>query len=372
MNLMPLPAHMQVSEAELIQKASTVWPVPHQENVALARSWAAENHIPGSASDDLKILLMVIDPQITFCTPPPWASLFVAGRGGNAAVEDSVRLAKFVYENTPRITDVVATMDTHRYVAIFHECFLINAADEHPAPGSLIPNEDIQNGVWTVPVDVVYAVCKEEKDKAKRDYMLANIAGVRGALNVHLKEYSEALSKKGRYPLIVWPYHAMLGDVAHALVPMLQEAFTWHAAARHTNAEYEIKGANIFFEMYSVLSAEITETSFTNVHENTEFIRQLFTNDIVIFAGQAASHCVAMTITDVLERIATGVAGDPELAKKMYILSDCMSPVVIPGPDGFDFTDMAEEALAEFSAQGMHVVQSTTPMDQWPGLEGKV
>jgi hypothetical protein len=54
--------------------------------------------------------------------------------------------------------------------------------------------------------------------------------------------------------------------------------------------------------------------------------------------------------------------------EKVYILSDCMSPVVVPGAD---FTPHAEEALRRFADHGMHVVRSTDPIESWPGIRLK-
>lgn len=42
-----------------------------------------------------------------------------------------------------------------------------------------------------------------------------------------------------------------------------------------------------------------------------------------------------------------------------------MSAVVTPV---HDYTPEAEAALAKFAAAGMHVVESTTPMESWPGI----
>ena len=55
----------------------------------------------------------------------------------------------------------------------------------------------------------------------------------------------------------------------------------------------------------------------------------------------------------------------------MYLLADCMSPVAVPdGAGGFvaDFTPEAEEALASFARAGVHLVQSSLPLREWPGL----
>ena len=55
---------------------------------------------------------------------------------------------------------------------------------------------------------------------------------------------------------------------------------------------------------------------------------------------------------------------DEELAKKVYLLEDCTSPVVIPGV--YDYTDDANAAFERFRDAGMHVVQSTDQIDDWP------
>jgi nicotinamidase-related amidase len=52
-------------------------------------------------------------------------------------------------------------------------------------------------------------------------------------------------------------------------------------------------------------------------------------------------------------------AVDPELAKKIYLLEDCSSPVVVPGV--VDHTDNADAAYERFAKAGMHIIQSTQP-----------
>lgn len=97
--------------------------------------------------------------------------------------------------------------------------------------------------------------------------------------------------------------------------------------------------------------------------KNTRFIQKLLDFDAVIIAGQAKSHCVAWTIDDLLTDIQ---AQDPELAKKIYLLEDCSSPVVVPGV--VDFTEQANEAFLRFQQAGMHVVRSTDAIATWPGF----
>jgi nicotinamidase-related amidase len=90
--------------------------------------------------------------------------------------------------------------------------------------------------------------------------------------------------------------------------------------------------------------------------------------DAVIIAGQAASHCVKSSIDDLLAEI---VSVDPALAKRIYVMTDCMSSVTVPdGKGGFlaDFTLQAEAALRRFETAGMRLVKSTEPLAAWPGF----
>jgi nicotinamidase-related amidase len=84
----------------------------------------------------------------------------------------------------------------------------------------------------------------------------------------------------------------------------------------------------------------------------------------VIIAGQAKSHCVAWTVADLLEGIKRR---DEKLAKKVYLLEDCSSPVVVPG--AVDYTEAAEAEYQRFAKAGMHIVRSTELISNWPGME---
>jgi len=116
-------------------------------------------------------------------------------------------------------------------------------------------------------------------------------------------------------------------------------------------------------ENYSVLSPEVlTGPEGDPIDEKNELlIHHLLQFDALIVAGQAKSHCVAWTVSDLLQEIQ---ATDPSLAKKVYLLEDCTSPVVIPGV--VDFSEQAEAAFARFAEAGMHRVRSTDPIWEWP------
>jgi len=180
----------------------------------------------------------------------------------------------------------------------------------------------------------------------------------------HLAHYTRRLAEGGKYDLTIWPYHAMLGGIGHALVPAVEEAFFFHGVARYSNPEFQVKGDNPLTEHYSMLGPEVTEGPDGDRlgGKNTELIEKLLTFDAVVVAGQAKSHCLAWTIDDLLEDERAG----ERLAERTYLLEDCTSPVVVPGV--VDYTDEADAAFGRYAAAGMHVVRSTDPISSWPGL----
>ena len=48
----------------------------------------------------------------------------------------------------------------------------------------------------------------------------------------YLRHYVATLARRGKYELTVWPYHAMLGGIGHALVAAFEEAVFFHTIAR--------------------------------------------------------------------------------------------------------------------------------------------
>jgi len=254
-------------------------------------------------------------------------------------VDDNIRLSEFIYRNLGNITHITATMDTHKTMQVFHAIFFVDKEGNHPAPYTDIHLSELRDGKWTF------------------NPALAPQFGIAPAYGQQMMiHYAEELEKKGKYALTIWPYHAMLGGIGHALVSSVEEALFFHSIARTTQYDIEIKGDKPLTENYSVIGPEVLtgpmgETFGTH---NTKFIEQLQQFDKLIIAGQAKSHCVAWTVQDLLNDIN---ATDPELARKIYLLEDCSSPVVVPGV--VDHTDAANAAYERFANAGMHVVKST-------------
>jgi nicotinamidase-related amidase len=334
---LPLPPHFDAS------RVGEVWRVPYEDRAREAPAWAAKHGVRPAAQDAFRLALLVVDAQNTFCVPD--FELFVAGRSGRGAVDDSRRLCDFVYRNLGAITQTFPSLDTHHAMQVFHAVWLVDEHGEHPAPYTLVSADDVTAGRWRVNPAVADSLGLDPDYTAR-----------------HLAHYTRRLAEGGKYDLTIWPYHAMLGGVGHALVSAVEEALFFHGMARSSQPDFQVKGDNPLTEHYSMLGPEVTEGPDGERlgGKNVELIAKLLTFDAVAVAGQAKSHCVAWTIDDLLR---TDSAQVGRLAERMYLLEDCTSPVVVPGV--VDYTDEAEAAFERFARAGMHVVRSTDPIDRW-------
>ena len=331
---------MKIPEHFSPEKVGAVFRVPYQKRAAEARLWREHHAVASASRDDHRIGLLLVDVQNTFCIPE--FELFVAGRSGMGAVEDNERLCRFIYENLERITRIHVTLDTHTAMQIFHSDFLVDEAGEHPEPMTVITLDDVISGRWRVS-----PLARES---------------IPGCDDKYLEYYCRSLSRNGKYSLMVWPYHAMLGGIGHALVSSVEQAVFFHNIVRGAQTAFEVKGDHPLTESYSALSPELSvESVGLAPAKDDTFVERLLAYDALIVAGQAKSHCVAWTVADLLTEIEKR---DPTLARRVYLLEDATSPVVVPGVS--DFTDDADAVFGEFQQAGMHRVLSTEPIDAWP------
>jgi nicotinamidase-related amidase len=335
---LPIPPHFKR------KRVGEIWKIGYQERAEEAQAWAEEHGLRAALEDSLRVCLVAVDLQNTFCIPG--YELYVRG-----AEHDNQRLCEFLYRNLGTITAIIPTLDTHRAMQIFHPAWLVDDEGRHPEPYTLVTTEDVESGRWRINPPAVEST-GIEADYAQRQ----------------LLDYTRKLAAGGKYDLTIWPYHAMLGGIGHALVSAIEEAIFFHTIARYSQPAFQVKGDNPLTEHYSVLGPEITQGpgGETIAGKNDLLIQQLSLYDLIIVGGQAKSHCVAWTIADLLE-------GDDEreraLAPRTYLLEDCTSPVVVPG---MDYTAEADAAFERFAAAGMHVVRSTEPIESWPGIPAPV
>ena len=342
----PIPSHYSS------ETVGSIWRVPYQARASEAHTYAQSNNILPAHQDQRRVCLLAIDVQNTFCLPD--FELFVGGRSGVGAVEDTQRLCEFVYRHLDIITEIIPTMDTHAATQIFHPAFWVNEAGKHPAPMTMISFAEVEAERWKVNPVVAQSLA------ARNETTVEDIESF-------ARHYAKQLSDSGKYPLTIWPYHSMLGGIGHALVPAFEEACFFHNMVRASQTQFEAKGDNPLTENYSVLSPEVLsdETARPIAQKNNRLIEHLLSFDVIIIAGQAKSHCVAWTVSDLLSEIQTR---DSVIARKVYLLEDCTSPVVVSGI--VDFTSDADRTYQQFAQAGMNIVKSTDAVNEWPAFNG--
>jgi len=273
----------------------------------------------------MKIHLLIIDPQKDFCDPN--GSLFVPG-----ADEDMKRLASFVNRVRNKIDDIHVTLDSHRKVDISHPIWWVDSSGKHPSPFTLISAEDVKSGVWTTRLP---------------------------SARTKTIEYLETLASNGRYPHTIWPEHCLIGSDGHSIHSLLYQAISsWED--RYAMTEYVTKGSNPWTEHFSAVQAEVPDPEDPSTQVNTNFIKTLEEADIILLAGEALSHCLANTVTDIASNFS-----DPKYVEKLVLLTDATSPV--PDPPGTTlFTDLTNKFLSDLKAKGMKTSTTTEYLKEVP------
>ncbi|KKN42820.1 hypothetical protein LCGC14_0709520 [marine sediment metagenome] len=313
---------------------------------AAAASWAQRHNLRPVGSDGTRVHLLIIDDQADFSFKG--APLYVAGRSGTGAMDAHQNLVEFIYRNLSCISEITCTLDTHVPYQVFFNSAHLDESGNHPEANTIITADEYRHG------------------KYRPNPAMAKQIGVTPVwLQKQFIHYCEQLEQSGKYSLMLWPYHCLLGTEGHRLAGVVDEARLFHSFARGAANTPSVKGGNPLTENYSIFRPEVTTCHdgrpIPGVQVNTQLLDQLLAADVVPVAGLAASHCVKTSIEDLLGYIQKQ---DPSLARKVYIMRDCTDSVVIPGV--FDFTDDAEKAMQEFADAGMHLVDSTTPIQDWP------
>lgn len=261
--------------------------------------------------------LMTIDPQNDFCIKDGpngvKGALVVAG-----ADADMNRLAAFITKNQKRISEWDCTLDCHQYIHIAHPYFWVNSKGERPNPFTLITEDDVKNGVWRA----------------------FNPQWQGRALN-----YVESLKKNGRYVLVIWPPHCLIGTWGQSIVPCVADALYQWERETYSRVNFVAKGSNLFTEHYSGVRADVEDPSDTSTKLNTALIDVLNEADEILITGEALSHCVCNSITDVAKEF-----GDDQI-KKFTLLEDTSSNVA-------GFEKLGQDFVKEMVKKGMKVTNT--------------
>lgn len=313
---------------------------------------ASRLNLPAAADDAHKVALVIVDGQKDFCLPQ--GSLYVGGRSGLGAVDDSRRIAEFIYRNVGVLSTVAVTIDSHLPWQIFFPSFWQDEAGA-PVPAYATIEADEADRFRFTFDGQTYTPCRPNPAAAQFT------GGDGAALVRQCGHYCRELQRTEHYRLIIWPYHCLIGSEGWTLVGVLQEARLFHSFARRAHSPAEIKGTHPLSENYSVFGPEVLSRydGSPMLERNEHFLELVLSHDRVVVVGQAASHCVKATLDDLLAEIHDR---DPGLAHKVAVGIDMTSAVAVPdGHGGFlaDFTPQAEAAFARYAAAGMRLIRST-------------
>jgi nicotinamidase-related amidase len=266
----------------------------------------------------LNIHLLIIDPQNCFMDIPG-ATLPVFG-----AQADMRRLAALIDRYMNQIKKVHVSLDSHQLVHIAHPSFWEDADGKSPPVMTIITSKDIEAGVW------------RPRNRA---------------LYQHCLNYTRALEAGGKYMLIIWPYHGLVGSWGHNIEDTLAAALHRWNYTHQRDVNYVQKGTHMLTEHYGMFQAEVPIPGSPETELNVALLEELRTADLVLVAGQASSHCVKASVEQIAEHIGAEHIG------KFHLLTDCMSPVgALRDESGavlVDFPAIADGFLADMQKLGM-------------------
>ena len=250
--------------------------------------------------------VLIIDAQNDFCENKgplgQKGSLYIEG-----STEDMNRGAQFILNNRDRIKQIYASFDVHSRMQIFHPAWWIEkATGKNPDPLTLITLEGIDNGDFV-------AVIEQEWSR----------------------EYVRLLEEQGEFKLLIWPYHCLQGtwgSLMNASVTYAIEEWQFNYGSSVV-LETLNKGWVPGYEYFGIFKPQIQTQGDTYTWFNKDFVEKLDQHDVIYIFGEAQSHCVGLSIKQLLvEANGDGTTSSyrdlsSRLLSKIVLLSDCMSDV---------------------------------------------
>ena len=263
-------------------------------------------------ADKPKVCVLAIDPQNSFCKKD--GELSVPG-----ADEDMERAATMIKKHGGDIDDIQITMDSHYPIHIAHARCWVDKKGKHPKPLFLHDGNSI-------PTPISLQMVLDGEYRAFNQ-----------AWQQRYVEYVTALDANGRYQLMIWPEHCIIGFPGQLLYePFREAAYEWEDRFFAT-AQRTTKGSNPFTEHYSAVKADVEDPEDKKTRLNTKLIDLLKVYDVIIPLGEALSHCLAFTLRDVFKEF-----GADQVKKFCLMLDACSS---VPGCE-----QMGQDFIDEFTA----------------------
>lgn len=246
-----------------------------------------------------------IDLQNDFTTQT--GSLFVKG-----ADADMKRIANFIQNHQSNIDYVALTLDSHQPIHIAHQCYWKDKDGNMPSLFSNIRAEEVKNAIWLPQYNKELAIT-----------------------------YLEKLEERGDV-CTIWPMHCILGTEGWAIDKTVMGALMHWAIDNNKSYELFYKGYTQSTEHYSIFRAAVEWEDRLETQLNVRLLSLLNAYDRVILVGEAADYCVANSLNDIVD-------GCSELAKKITVLTDCMSWINPANGNAKMIYKKAEECGVKFS-----------------------
>jgi nicotinamidase/pyrazinamidase len=213
--------------------------------------------------------LVLIDFQNDFCDEN--GSLYVPN-AANDVSRFNLWLHQFGIDN---IDQIFVSLDSHYKESIFFSNFWKDHLDNHPK--NIVENkgiiEHIKYSTQYQRIDSTYT--------PKYPYLALN----------YMKKLSETDKE-----LIIWPEHCLIGTWGHELHPTIKGNISDWEKFKQKKAEIVIKGTSQVSEHYGMFQA-IVENEDPATWYNYPLMQKLNTYDTIYWSGEAASHCVADSIS---------------------------------------------------------------------------
>jgi len=250
--------------------------------------------------------LLIIDPQNDFLDIEG-AALPVLG-----ANADMHRLADWLSQHAEQVRHITVTLDSHASVGVERTTFWQQADGSDVAPFTLITAAQVQQGVYR-----------------PRHAALAS----------EVVTYLQALEASGQRQLIVWPVHCVTGTWGHNIHSGLSKAIAAWELQSGRVCNKVLKGQNPLTEQYSAFKAEVPRNDDERTLLNRPLMHMLSAQGATLLvAGEALSHCVAASVTDLMQELPV------DRLRQTVLLTDCMSPVAGFEAAGAEFLEGARAA----------------------------
>lgn len=250
----------------------------------------------------IKRAILCIDMQQDFTKPS--GSLFV-----NGAMEDVENVAKMIKDKGRFFTEIIFTMDTHNNG---HISFCDNWVKKVEGEcGDVIYEKSL-------PFSVVY---KDRLEDGRDSCTNKNIT------KEHTLKYIDTLNDKGSL-MMLWPKHCVFNtrgwDIDTTITSVVNNS--------PIKQSFFNKGCSDLTEFYSAVEPDMVIEGDVHAQVNTELLDKLSLFDEIYVCGEAMDYCVVNTLLSIVKH-------KQELAKRIIILADCMSPITPRGDvsEYFDF-----------------------------------